>query len=424
MSYFDLPPILEKMLSVAENISDLNFSVGRPPQVEINGKLTPVDIKGLRTLTPYQTEIIAMALLEGNFDGAERLVQTGSADISYSLPSRTRFRVNIFKQRGSISVVMRVIPMYVPTIKSLNLPPQLGEISHMKNGIVLLTGPTGSGKSSTLAAIIDKINNEYAYHIITIEDPIEFLHTHKKSTINQRELGSDTPSFALALRAALRQAPKVILVGEMRDLETTEIALEASETGHLVLSTLHTTDASKTVDRIIGIFPKSEEHVIRTRLAQAFKYIISQRLIPTADGKGRIAAVEILKATPRTREYIENGETEGKTLHDAMDDGELEGMQHFDQVIMRMIHSGTISQEDGLAFATNPSNLMLRLSGLGSSDDFIREGGNPMQDAQRTASNSSGPISAPPRPVPAPPRPAPVRQDRSSGSMLDIIDKN
>jgi twitching motility protein PilT len=403
------------MLSVAENISDLNFSVGRPPQVEINGKLTPVDIKGLRTLTPYQTEIIAMALLEGNFDGAERLVQTGSADISYSLPSRTRFRVNIFKQRGSISVVMRVIPMYVPTIKSLNLPPQLGDISHLKNGIVLLTGPTGSGKSSTLAAIIDKINNEYAYHIITIEDPIEFLHTHKKSTINQRELGSDTPSFALALRAALRQAPKVILVGEMRDLETTEIALEASETGHLVLSTLHTTDASKTVDRIIGIFPKSEEHVIRTRLAQSFKYIVSQRLIPTADNKGRIAAVEILKSTPRTREYIENGESEGKTLLDAMDDGELDGMQHFDQVLMRMIQAGTITQEDGLAFATNPSNLLLRLSGLGSSDDFMREGGNPLQGA------SSAPSQ---RPSGAPPRPAPVRKDTSSSSMLDIIDKH
>ncbi len=421
MSYFDLPPILEKMLSVAENISDLNFSVGRPPQVEINGKLTPVDIKGLRTLTPYQTEVIAMSLLEGNFDGAERLVQTGSADISYSLPSRTRFRVNIFKQRGSISVVMRVIPMYVPTIKSLNLPPQLGDISHLKNGIVLLTGPTGSGKSSTLAAIIDKINNEYAYHIITIEDPIEFLHTHKKSTINQRELGSDTPSFALALRAALRQAPKVILVGEMRDLETTEIALEASETGHLVLSTLHTTDASKTVDRIIGIFPKSEEHVIRTRLAQSFKYIISQRLIPTADGRGRIAAVEILKGTPRTREYIENGESEGKTLHDAMEDGELDGMQHFDQVIMRMIHAGTITQEDGLAFATNPSNLLLRLSGLGSSDDFIREGGNPMQGVPPSSAVRPPTPSAPA----APPRPAPNRQDKSSSSsMLDMIEKN
>jgi twitching motility protein PilT len=355
MSFFDLPPILEKMLAVADNISDLNFSVGRPPQVEINGRLTPVEIKGLRTLTQYQTEIIAMSLLEGNT----------------AIPSRVRLRVNIFKQRGSISVVMRVIPTAVPTIESLALPTQLGEISNIKNGIVLLTGPTGSGKTSTLAAIIDKINNEHSYHIVTIEDPIEFLHQHKKSTINQRELGTDTPAFALGLRAALRQAPKVILVGEMRDMETTEIALEASETGHLVMSTLHTTDASKTVNRIIGIYPKSEEHVIRTRLAQSFRYIISQRLIPRADGEGRVAAVEILKSTPRTREYIEQGETEGKTLLEAMNDGELEGMQHFDQVIERMIRSGMITQEDGLVFATNPSNLLLRLSGLGTSDDML-----------------------------------------------------
>ncbi|HLG18118.1 MAG TPA: PilT/PilU family type 4a pilus ATPase [Blastocatellia bacterium] len=371
MSFFDLPPVLDKMLAVADNISDLNFSVGRPPQVEINGKLTPVDIKGLRSLTPYQTEIIAMSLLEGNLDAARRLIQTGSSDLSYAIPNKVRFRVNIFKQRGTISIVMRVIPNYVPSIESLALPPQLGDISHLKNGIVLLTGPTGSGKSSTLAAIIDKINGEYSYHIVTIEDPIEFLHTHKKSTINQRELGTDTPAFALGLRAALRQAPKVILVGEMRDMETTEIALEASETGHLVLSTLHTTDASKTVNRIIGIYPKSEEHVIRTRLAHSFRYIISQRLLPRADGTGRIAAVEVCKSTPRTREYIEQGESEGKTLLEAMNDGELEGMQHFDQVIERMIRSGVISQADGLAFATNPSNLLLRLSGLGTSDDML-----------------------------------------------------
>ena len=371
MSFFDLTPILEKMLTVADNISDLNFSVGRPPQVEINGKLTPVEIKGLRNLSPYQTEIIAMALLEGNTDAARRLIQTGSTDISYAIPGKVRFRVNVFKQRSSVSIVMRVIPTSVPTIESLTLPPQLGDISHLKNGIVLLTGPTGSGKSSTLAAIIDKINQEYSYHIVTIEDPIEFLHSHKKSTINQRELGTDTPAFALGLRAALRQAPKVILVGEMRDMETTEIALEASETGHLVLSTLHTTDASKTVNRIIGIYPKSEEHVIRTRLANSFRYIISQRLLPRADGGGRLAAVEILKATPRSREYIEQGETEGKTLLEAMNDGELEGMQHFDQVIERLIRNGTVKQEDGLAFATNPSNLLLRLSGLGTSDDML-----------------------------------------------------
>ena len=370
MSYFDLPPVLEKMLAVADNISDLNFSVGRPPQVEVNGTLIPVDIKGLRLLTQYQTEIIAMALMEGNLEAGRRLHQTGSADLSYAIQNRVRFRVNIFKQRGYVSIVMRVIPSYVPTIESLELPPQLGDISHLKNGIILLTGPTGSGKSSTLAAIIDKINNEYSYHIVTIEDPIEFLHTHKKSTINQRELGIDTPAFALGLRAALRQAPKVILVGEMRDMETTEIALEASETGHLVLSTLHTTDASKTVNRIIGIYPKSEEHVIRTRLSQAFRYIISQRLIPRTDGSGRIAAVEILKSSPRTREYIEQGEVQGKTLLDAMEDGELDGMQHFDQVIERKIRSNVITQEMGLAFATNPSNLLLRLSGLGTSDDM------------------------------------------------------
>lgn len=381
MSFFELPPLIEKMLASGDNISDLNFSVGRPPQVEINGKLSPVEIKGLRALTPYQTEIIAMSLLAGNVDGAEKLLKNGSTDISFSIHQRTRFRVNIFSQRGTYSIVMRVIPTEVPTLESLSLPPQLGDVSFYKNGIVLLTGPTGSGKSSTLAAIIDKVNREKYYHIVTIEDPIEFLHSHKNCTINQRELGSDTPSFALALRAALRQAPKVILVGEMRDLETTEIALEASETGHLVLSTLHTTDASKTVDRIIGLYPKNEEHIIRVRLAQAFRYIISQRLLPRADGKGRIAAVEILKATPRTREYIEKGESEGKTLLDAMNDGELEGMQHFDQVIEKMIRQGIISKEDGLSFSTNSSNLQLRLSGLGSSSDFT--------DASSAARNSN-----------------------------------
>jgi twitching motility protein PilT len=371
MSFFELQPILEKMLSVADNISDLNFSVGRPPQVEINGRLTPVEVKGLRNLTAYQTEIIAMCLMEGNTDAARRFIQTGAADMGYAIPSKVRFRVNVFKQRGTISVVMRVIPTNIPTIESLGLPTQLEDVAHLKNGIVLLTGPTGSGKTSTLAAIIDKINTEYSYHVVTIEDPIEFLHQHKKSTINQRELGTDTPAFALGLRSALRQAPKVILVGEMRDMETTEIALEASETGHLVLSTLHTTDASKTVNRIIGIYPKSEEHVIRTRLAQSFRYIVSQRLLPRADGEGRVAAVEILKSTPRSREYIEQGESEGKTLLEAMNDGELEGMQHFDLVIERLIRSGTITQETGLAFATNPSNLVLRLSGLGTSDDML-----------------------------------------------------
>jgi twitching motility protein PilT len=306
-----------------------------------------------------------MALIGDNVEAADRLLKTGSADLSYSLPMRTRFRVNIFKQRGTFAIVMRVIPTQVPTLSLLHLPPQLGDITELKNGLVLVTGPTGAGKSSTLAAIINKFNHEKPYHIITIEDPVEFLHTHRASTINQRELGSDTPTFAMALRAALRQAPKVILVGEMRDLETTEIALEAAETGHLVFSTLHTIDASKTIDRIIGLYPKSEEGVIRTRLAQTFRYIISQRLITRLDGRGRVAAVEVLKSTPRTREYIERGEGDGRSLIEAMNDGDLEGMQSFDTVIERMINEKLISKEDGLAYATNPHNLALRLSGFG-----------------------------------------------------------
>ena len=373
MSFFDLPPIIERMLLVSDKISDLNFSVGQPPQVEINGKLTPVQPLGLQKLMPYQTEIIAMTLMQGNPEAAERLAHTGTADLSYSLPSRVRFRVNIFQQRGSYSIVMRVIPTDIPNLKTLGLPQQLAEVAELRNGIVLLTGPTGSGKSSTLAAIIDIINETKHYHVVTIEDPIEFLHMHKNSTINQREVGSDTKDFPSALRATLRQAPKVILIGEMRDFETTEIALEAAETGHLVLSTLHTIDASKSIDRIIGLYPKNEEKVIRTRLAQTFRYIVSQRLIPRADGRGRVAAVEILRSSPRTREYIEKGESEGKSLLDAMRDGKLDGMQDFDSVIKDMIQRNVVTLEDGLAFATNQNNLLLTLKGLSSSEDYIRD---------------------------------------------------
>lgn len=376
MSFFDLPPVIERMLALSDRISDLNFSVGQLPQVEINGKLTPVQPLGMQKLTPYQTEIIATTLMHGNQEAAARLIKTGTADLSYSLPSRARFRVNIFQQRGVYSIVMRVIPTEIPTLKVLGLPQHLEQIADLRNGLVLVTGPTGAGKSSTQAAIIDIINEKKHYHVVTIEDPIEYLHTHKNSTVNQREVGYDTRDFPSALRATLRQAPKVILIGEMRDFETTEIALEAAETGHLVLSTLHTIDASKTVDRIIGLYPKNEEPVIRTRLAQTFRYIISQRLIPRADGRGRVAVVEILRSSPRTREYIEAGEAEGKSLLDAMRDGKLDGMQDFDSAILELIESRVITLEDGLAFATNQNNLLLSLKGLTAAEDFIRREGN------------------------------------------------
>ena len=356
--------IVATMLKVSNQVSDLIFSPGRAPQIEINGQLKEVNIAGVGKLTPAATDRIAKDLIGQNEIVAGKLEKEGSTDLSYGLPGIGRFRVNIFRQRGTYAIVMRVIPQTIPDLASLNLPPQLGEIAELRNGIVLVTGPTGSGKSSTLAAILNKINEEKAYHVLTIEDPIEFLHRHKKATIHQRELHSDTPTFALALRAALRQAPKVILVGEMRDKETTEIALEAAETGHLVFSTLHTIDASKTVERIVGVFPLGDQQAIRTRVSKAFRYIVSQRLMPRKDGTGRIAAIEILKSTMRTREYVEKGEGEGKTLVDAMRDGATEGMQHFDAELDRMVRAGIIDLDTALGYATNAGNLRLELSDL------------------------------------------------------------
>jgi twitching motility protein PilT len=367
MPYFDLDPLLETMLDAAPGISDLNLSVGRPPQVEVDGQLRTVPYAGIERLLPYQTELIAMRLLAGKRDATDRLVRTGSTDLSYSLARRTRFRVNVFAQRGTYSVVLRVIPSKVPTVEELGIPSIVNEIAKERNGIVLVTGPTGSGKSTTLAAIINKLNREKAIHIITIEDPIEYLHPHQVATINQREVGADTQTFALALRAALRQAPKVILVGEMRDVETISIALEASETGHLVLSTLHTIDASKTIDRIVGVFPKNEERQVRTRFAQSFKWIVSQRLIPKQGG-GRMAVCEILRSNSRTREYVAEGEREGKSLLDAMEDGVLEGMQSFDYELERLITTGALDRETALSYATNRPNLQLRLDTQGGGD--------------------------------------------------------
>lgn len=358
--------ILAQMLAVDSKVSDLIFSPRRPPQVELTGDLQGVKIPGLDALQPPQIKAMADVMLAGNQQGLETLEKKGSADISYGVAGLGRFRVNIFRQRGSVAIVMRVIPTKPPDWKELNLPAAIMSAAELKNGLVLVTGPTGSGKSTTLAAVIDLINATKKYHVVTIEDPIEFIHEHKLSTIHQRELHSDTPDFALALRAALRQAPKVILVGEMRDRETIEVAMEAAETGHLVLSTLHTIDAAKTIDRIIGVFPKIEEAAIRTRLSQSFRRIISQRLLPKIGG-GRAAAIEILVSNSRTREYIEKGEKEGRSITDAMIDGEIEGMQTFDRELEKMIRNGTIAKETGLAYASNANNLALMITDLNDS---------------------------------------------------------
>ena len=355
--------ILGRMLAAGEKVSDLIFSPGRPPQVELTGDLQAVNIMGYEALRPPQIKTMADLMLTNNAQGFETLEKKGSADISYSAPGMGRFRVNIFRQRGTYAIVMRVIPTRPPNWQELDLPMAVRNVADLKNGLVLVTGPTGSGKSTTLAAVIDLINTTKRYHIVTIEDPIEFMHEHKLSTVHQRELHSDTPDFALALRAALRQAPKVILVGEMRDRETIEVALEAAETGHLVLSTLHTIDAAKTIDRIIGVFPKAEEAAIRTRLSQSFRRIISQRLLPKVGG-GRKAAIEILVANSRTKEYIEKGEKEGRSMIDAMRDGAIDGMQTFDGELEKFIRDGSIKREVALSYATNANNLALAISDL------------------------------------------------------------
>ena len=360
--------IILAMLDVGDGVSDLIFSPGRAPQVEQHGELTPVSVPGIPILKPEHTAQVSRELIGGNEQALRTLNEHGACDFSYSIPNCARFRVNVFRQRGTYAIVMRVIAQTIPTLAGLNLPAALGEIASLKSGLVLVTGPTGSGKSSTLAAIIDEINSTRAEHILTIEDPIEFLHLHKKGTLHQRELHSDTPTFAAALRAALRQAPKVILVGEMRDRDTIEIALTAAETGHLVFSTLHTIDAAKTVDRIIGSFDPADQSAIRTRLASSFRYFISQRLIPKKGG-GRLALVEILKATLRTREYIERGESEGRSLVDAMRDGALDGMQHFDGELERLVRAGAITTKLALAYATNPGNLRVQLADVPDEDD-------------------------------------------------------
>jgi len=351
--------LLAGMLRASDKVSDLIFSPGRMPQVEVHGQLMAVQLSGSRpgALTADDTRHIAADLIGTNKQAINTLREQGSCDISYGLPGVARFRVNVFIQRGSCAIVMRVIPTVIPTFDSLHLPSQLEAAANVRSGIILVTGGSGSGKSSTLAALIDRINNEHCYHILTVEDPIEFLHRHKKSTVHQRELHSDAPNFALALRAALRQAPRVIMVGEIRDRETAEILLDAAENGHLVLSSMNTSDASKTVERIVGMFAAPEQQSLRERLAKTFRYVIAQRLIPRTDGGERVPVVEILTANSRTRDCVEQGERPGRTLLDAIKASENEGMQHFDGEIAKLVRSGMVGLETGLHYASNSAVL-------------------------------------------------------------------
>ncbi len=344
--------ILTRMLDSHDNVSDLNLTVGKPIQVESSGELVGVTMKpDLGELTPFQTEIFALNLIAQDRRLTETLLSTGSCDLSYNLPGKSRFRVNIFSQSANYSVVLRRLESKVPTIKEMNLPEAFYRISREKNGIVFVTGATGSGKSTSLAAMLDEINEKKSVHVVTLEDPIEYQHPHKKSTFNQREYGTDFDNFSSGLRAALRQAPKVILVGEMRDRETIEIGLRAAETGHLVLTTLHTTTAGQTINRILGMFNNEEETQIRMRLADTIRWIVCQRLLPKIGGS-RVAAFEILCTSLRVKDAILNGESEGKTYYDFMEAGKHIGMTTFDDYIVGLYKDGLITEETAKTYSS------------------------------------------------------------------------
>ncbi len=344
--------ILTTMLESYGNISDLNITVGKPFQVEANGKLTEVQVSPpIPQITPFQAEVIALNLINSDRRLTEMVLKSGSCDCSYYIQGKARFRVNVFSQRGNYSIVLRKLETRIPSIEDLKLPPQFGKAAEEKNGLLLVTGATGSGKTTTLAALLNKINHEKSVHVITLEDPVEFVHPHRHSTFNQRELGGDFDTFVNGLRAALRQAPKVILVGEMRDRETVEIAMSAAETGHLVMSTLHTVDAGQTINRIVGMFGQEEEQQIRIRLADSLRWVISQRLVPKVGG-GRIALLEIMANNMRVKDTILNGETEDKTFYDIVRNGDAYGMWTFDQHIVKLYIEGQISEQTARAYAT------------------------------------------------------------------------
>jgi twitching motility protein PilT len=341
------------MLKTYTGISDLNFSVGHPLQVEDFGELKPVYVDPpIEALTPHQTEQVALTLMQGNRRLIYDYLTGGSCDCSYSLGDEARFRVNIFRQQGHFSVVLRKLQSEVPTIQSLGLPEIFSEIAKEKTGLVLVTGATGSGKTTTLAAILNEINSTQPVHVVTLEDPIEYVHPKSKATFNQRELGHDFNNYPTGLRAALRQAPKVILVGEMRDRETVEIAMSAAETGHLVMSTLHTINAGQTINRIVGMFEQEEQPQIRIRLAEILRWVVSQRLLPKIGG-GRIAALEVMGNNLRVKDSIEHGESEGKTFYEIIEASSTFGWKTFDQAVLELYAQQLITEESALLYCTN-----------------------------------------------------------------------
>nr|WP_320193703.1 PilT/PilU family type 4a pilus ATPase [uncultured Desulfobacter sp.] len=345
------------MLETFENVSDLNVTVGKSLQVETSGQLTDVPVSPpVQELTPFQAEVFALNLINGDPRLLEDLVKTGSCDLSYWLGNKARFRVNIFKQKNHLTTILRKLETTIPSIDKLNLPPIFRKMGEEKNGLILVTGATGSGKSTTLAALLNEINEAKSLHVVTLEDPVEFVHPHKKATFNQRELGNDFDTFPTGLRAALRQAPKVILVGEMRDRETMEIGLSAAETGHLVLSTLHTVDAGQTINRILGMFEQEEQAQVRARLADTIRYIVCQRLLPRSAG-GRVAALEIMGMNLRINDIILNGESEGKTMHEVITASTAFGMQTFDQHILDLYKADIITEETAFSYCSQKSVL-------------------------------------------------------------------
>ncbi|MBW1944133.1 MAG: PilT/PilU family type 4a pilus ATPase, partial [Deltaproteobacteria bacterium] len=345
--------ILTAMLESHDNVSDLNITVDKPFQVESSGELKPVQMNpSIDRLTPFQAEIMALNLVNGDRRLTKKLLTEGSCDSSYQLAGKARFRVNIFSQKGYYSTVMRQLATRVPTVEELKLPEAFRKMTAERNGIILVTGATGSGKSTSLAAVLNEVNEAKSVHVVTLEDPVEFVHAQKQATFNQRELGMDFDTFSSGLRAALRQAPKVILVGEMRDKETVEIGLSAAETGHLVLSTLHTVDAGQTINRIVGMFEQEEERQIRIRLSDTLRWVACQRLLPK-EGGGRVAAFEIMGSNLRVKDTILNGESEGKTFYEMIEQSRAFGMMTFDQCIIDHYKVGLISEETAMSYASH-----------------------------------------------------------------------